>query len=138
MNKINLYKKFYKLGSHIDNLCFHFMEYGLVEGAIHDLWDIIKYGKSSDIEKFTGKFYKIKSSLESKIKVYNGEINSSEFNDTKLLVKVKIKNRLNKLKSAHLNLSKFEQDFIEVIGLSLFDVNTMNQIQNKEPKIPEE
>lgn len=138
MNKVALYKKFYKLGSHIDNMCFRYIQYGLVESAVHDLWDIIKSGKFTDVQKFTEKFYKIKRTLEARIRVYVGNINSTEFKDTKLITKLQIKHEFNKLKAAHLDLSRFEQDFLTVLGILLFDVNTMNQFQNKEPKMPEE
>lgn len=134
MNKQQLYKKFFKLGSHINNLCFHYIEFDLVDSAISNLWGLIRWDnvdiETSKLHEFTEKFFKIKNTLEQSIKHCNGKINSTEFKDTKLLVRLEIKHKLSKLQSAHLDLAKFEQNFLDVFGISLFE--TKNYIDKKE------
>ena len=134
VKKQTLYKKFFKLGSRIDNMCFRYIQYDLVDDAISNLWELIRWEnvdvKTSELHEFADKFFKIKNTLEQTIKCYNGKINSTEFKDTKLLVRLEIKHKLNKLKTAHLDLSKFEQNFLDVFGISLFE--SKNYIDKKE------
>jgi len=125
MKKHQLYKKFFKLGSRIDNLCFHCIEFDLVDSAIFNLWGLIRWDyvdiKTSKLHKFTEKFFKIKHTLEQSIKHCNGKIKSTEFKDTKLLVRLEIKHKLSKLQSVHLDMAKFEQNFLDIFGVSLLE-----------------
>lgn len=130
MTKEQLYKKFFKLGSHIDNLCFHHIEFDLVDDAIHDLWSIVRRDNVSDFNKFAQKFYKIIAVINERCVDCCKKINSTEFKDTKLLVRLEIKHKLNQLQSAHLNLAKFEQEFLAVFGVSLLELN--NNLNLKE------
>ena len=134
MKKHQLYKKFFKLGGHIDNLCFHYIEFDLVDSAISNLWGLIRWDnvdiETSKLHEFTEKFFKIKHTLEQSIKHCNGKIKSTEFKDTKLLVRLEIKHKLSKLQSAHMDMAKFEQNFLDIFGISLLE--TKNYIDKKE------
>ena len=128
MNRHTLYKKFFKLGSHIDNICFHYIQYDLVENATHDLWKIIKNNDPDVIGKFAYEFYQIKRVLEKRILYYSKIIKSTEFKkDTKLLVQISICKKLEDLKTTLLKLNKFEGEFISTVEVSLLSIENYNK-----------
>ena len=130
MKKEKLYKKFFKLGCKIDNEYFHKIEFDLVDNTIHSLWLLVKEDNINNLHNFVKNYFKVNLTVEKAMVECFLKINSTEFMDTRLLNRVRLKNKFNKLKSMQLELDKFEQEFLIVFGVSIAETN--QYLQTKE------